>query len=106
MRFYHGTAREDMQLHDSQQTRTQRGVGLSPHLHCARWFGHVVLVVETDCFELQSHTDHPHCHWTDRDSVVALAETCRVVDILVYPTSGKRYWLDTNEYLPDCRPEL
>lgn len=84
MLLYHGTGYDTLSLRDTQQTATQRGVGLTPHLECARNFGRYILAIEVpdDKVKEQTHIHHPDCHWADRDAMIACAVDCTIVDIV------------------------
>ena len=83
MELYHGTGYDIIQsgLRNTQQTSTQNGVGLTPHLHCAKNFGSRVFLIEVDVANIERQTvaDHPDRHWSDEDAMVAQAIDCRII---------------------------
>jgi len=82
MIFYHGTRSESLELKDSQQTNSQFGVGLTPNIHRAAYFGPIILVVKATRAELQTHAMSPNCPWYDRGALVAKAAECKIIDVL------------------------
>lgn len=82
LRLYHGTRSESLELRDSPQTNNQSGIGLTPYIYRAAFFGPTILVVETKKAELQTHAMSPNCPWYDHGALVAKAADCEVVDVL------------------------